>query len=160
MESGIRQMKTISAKAADIERKWHVIDAEGVVLGRLAAVIASRLRGKHKPLYTPHVDCGDNIVVINADKVRLTGRKMQDKRYYRHTGYPGGIKETSPEKIITGKFPERVVQKAVERMIPRSPLGRQQLSKLHVYAGPDHPHAAQQPEVLDVAGMNPKNKRK
>ncbi|MGJ3260891.1 MAG: 50S ribosomal protein L13 [Rhodospirillales bacterium] len=153
-------MKTISAKAADIERKWHVIDAEGVVLGRLAAVIASRLRGKHKPLYTPHVDCGDNIVVINADKVRLTGRKMQDKRYYRHTGYPGGIKETSPEKIITGKFPERVVQKAVERMIPRSPLGRQQLSKLHVYAGPDHPHAAQQPEVLDVAGMNPKNKRK
>ncbi len=153
-------MKTISAKAADIERKWQVIDAEGVVLGRLAAVIATRLRGKHKPLYTPHVDCGDNIIVINADKVRLTGRKMQDKRYYRHTGYPGGIKETSPEKIITGKFPERVVQKAVERMIPRSPLGRQQLSKLHVYAGPDHPHAAQQPEVLDVAGMNPKNKRK
>ena len=153
-------MKTISAKAADIERKWQVIDAEGVVLGRLAAVIATRLRGKHKPLYTPHVDCGENIIVINADKVRLTGRKMQDKRYYRNTGYPGGIKETSPEKIITGKFPERVVQKAVERMIPRSPLGRQQLSKLHVYAGPDHPHAAQQPEVLDVAGMNPKNKRK
>ncbi|MBO6949365.1 MAG: 50S ribosomal protein L13 [Rhodospirillales bacterium] len=153
-------MKTISAKAADIERKWHVIDADGVVLGRLAAVIATRLRGKHKPLYTPHVDCGDNIIVINADKVRLTGRKMQDKRYYRHTGYPGGIKETSPEKIIAGKFPERVVQKAVERMIPRSPLGRQQLSKLHVYAGSEHPHAAQQPEVLDVAGMNPKNKRK
>ncbi len=153
-------MKTISAKAADIERKWHVIDADGVVLGRLAAVIATRLRGKHKPLYTPHVDCGDNIIVINAEKVRLTGRKMQDKRYYRHTGYPGGIKETSPEKIITGKFPERVVQKAVERMIPRSPLGRQQLSKLHVYAGSEHPHAAQQPEVLDVAGMNPKNKRK
>ena len=141
-------MKTISAKAADIERKWQVIDAEGVVLGRLAAVIATRLRGKHKPLYTPHVDCGDNIIVINADKVRLTGRKMQDKRYYRHTGYPGGIKETSPEKIITGKFPERVVQKAVERMIPRSPLGRQQLSKLHVYAGPDHPHAAQQRSAL------------
>ncbi|MBO6520479.1 MAG: 50S ribosomal protein L13 [Rhodospirillales bacterium] len=153
-------MKTISAKAADIERKWHVIDADGVVLGRLAAVIATRLRGKHKPLYTPHVDCGDNIIVINAEKVRLTGRKMQDKRYYRHTGHPGGIKETSPEKIITGKFPERVVQKAVERMIPRSPLGRQQLSKLHVYAGSEHPHAAQQPEVLDVAGMNPKNKRK
>ncbi len=152
-------MKTISAKAADIERKWHVIDADGVVLGRLAAVIATRLRGKHKPLYTPHVDCGDNIIVINAEKVRLTGRKMQDKRYYRHTGHPGGIKETSPEKIIAGKFPERVVQKAVERMIPRSPLGRQQLSKLHVYAGTEHPHAAQQPEVLDVAGMNPKNKR-
>lgn len=153
-------MKTISAKATDIERKWHVIDAEGVVLGRLAAVIATRLRGKHKPLYTPHVDCGDNIIVINAEKVRLTGRKMQDKRYYHHTGHPGGIKETSPEKIFAGKFPERVVQKAVERMIPRSPLGRQQMTKLHVYAGSEHPHAAQQPEVLDVAGMNPKNKRK
>ena len=152
-------MKTISAKAADIERKWHVIDAEGVILGRLAAVIATRLRGKHKPLYTPHVDCGDNIIVINAEKVRLTGRKMQDKRYYRHTGHPGGIKETSPEKILAGKFPERVVQKAVERMISRSPLGRQQLKKLHVYAGTEHPHAAQQPETLDVAGMNPKNKR-
>ena len=153
-------MKTISAKAADIERKWHVIDAEGVILGRLAAVIATRLRGKHKPLYTPHVDCGDNIIVINAEKVRLTGRKMQDKRYYRHTGHPGGIKETSPEKIFSGKFPQRVVEKAVERMIPRSPLGRQVLTKLHVYAGTEHPHAAQQPEVLDVAGMNPKNKRK
>ena len=153
-------MKTISAKAADIERKWHVIDAEGVILGRLAAVIATRLRGKHKPLYTPHVDCGDNIIVINAEKVRLTGRKMQDKRYYRHTGYPGGIKETSPEKIFSGKFPQRVVEKAVERMIPRSPLGRQVLTKLHVYAGTEHPHAAPLPEVLDVAGMNPKNKRK
>jgi len=152
-------MKTISAKDTDIDRKWHVIDAEGVVLGRLAAVIATRLRGKHKPLYTPHVDCGDNIIVVNAEKVRLTGRKMQDKRYYHHTGHPGGIKETSPEKIFAGKFPERVVQKAVERMIPRSPLGRQQLKKLHVYAGTDHPHAAQQPEALDVAGMNPKNKR-
>ncbi len=152
-------MKTISAKASDIERKWNVVDAEGVVLGRLAAVVASRLRGKHKPLYTSHVDCGDNIIVINAEKVRLTGRKMQDKRYYHHTGHPGGIKETSPEKIFAGKFPERVVQKAVERMLPRSPLGRQQMTKLHVYAGTEHPHAAQQPEVLDVAGMNPKNKR-
>lgn len=152
-------MKTISAKETDIDRKWHVIDADGVVLGRLAAVIASRLRGKHKPLFTLHVDCGDNIIVVNAEKVRLTGRKMQDKRYYRHTGHPGGIKETSPEKILAGKFPERVVQKAVERMISRSPLGRQQLKKLHVYAGTEHPHAAQQPETLDVAGMNPKNKR-
>ncbi|MDC1214019.1 50S ribosomal protein L13 [Rhodospirillales bacterium] len=152
-------MKTISAKASDIERKWNVVDAEGVVLGRLAAVVASRLRGKHKPLFTSHVDCGDNIIVINAEKVRLTGRKMQDKRYYHHTGHPGGIKETSPEKILAGKFPERVVQKAVERMLPRSPLGRQQMTKLHVYAGTEHPHAAQQPEVLDVAGMNPKNKR-
>ena len=152
-------MKTISAKASDIERKWNVVDAEGVVLGRLAAVVASRLRGKHKPLFTSHVDCGDNIIVINAEKVRLTGRKMQDKRYYHHTGHPGGIKETSPEKIFAGKFPERVVQKAVERMLPRSPLGRQQMTKLHIYAGTEHPHAAQQPEVLDVAGMNPKNKR-
>ena len=152
-------MKTISAKASDIERKWNVVDAEGVVLGRLAAVVASRLRGKHKPLFTSHVDCGDNIIVINAEKVRLTGRKMQDKRYYHHTGHPGGIKETSPEKIFAGKFPERVVQKAVERMLPRSSLGRQQMTKLHVYAGTEHPHAAQQPEVLDVAGMNPKNKR-
>lgn len=152
-------MKTISAKASEIERKWNVVDAEGVVLGRLAAVVASRLRGKHKPLFTSHVDCGDNIIVINAEKVRLTGRKMQDKRYYHHTGHPGGIKETSPEKIFAGKFPERVVQKAVERMLPRSPLGRQQMTKLHVYAGTEHPHAAQQPEVLDVAGMNPKNKR-
>ena len=152
-------MKTISAKASDIERKWNVVDAEGVVLGRLAAVVASRLRGKHKPLFTSHVDCGDNIIVINAEKVRLTGRKMQDKRYYHHTGHPGGIKETSPEKIFAGKFPERVVQKAIERMLPRSPLGRQQMTKLHVYAGTEHPHAAQQPEVLDVAGMNPKNKR-
>ncbi len=152
-------MKTISAKASDIERKWNVVDAEGVVLGRLAAVVASRLRGKHKPLFTSHVDCGDNIIVINAEKVRLTGRKMQDKRYYHHTGHPGGIKETSPEKIFAGKFPERVVQKAIARMLPRSPLGRQQMTKLHVYAGTEHPHAAQQPEVLDVAGMNPKNKR-
>ncbi len=153
-------MTTISAKEVDIDRKWHVIDAEGVVLGRLASVIAMRLRGKHKPLYTPHVDCGDNIIVINAEKVRLTGRKMQDKRYYHHTGHPGGIKETSPEKIFAGKFPERVVIKAVERMVPRSPLGRTQMTKLHVYAGTEHPHAGQQPEVLDVASMNPKNKRK
>jgi len=155
-----KAMTTISAKEVDIDRKWLVIDAEGVVLGRLAAVIAARLRGKHKPLYTPHVDCGDNIIVINAEKVCLTGRKMQDKRYYHHTGHPGGIKETSPEKIIAGKFPERVVIKAVERMVPRSPLGRRQMTKLHVYAGTDHPHAGQQPEVLDVASMNPKNKRK
>ena len=153
-------MTTISAKEVDIDRKWHVIDAEGVVLGRLAAVIATRLRGKHKPLYTPHVDCGDNIIVINAEKVRLTGRKLQDKRYYHHTGHPGGIKETSPEKIFAGKFPERVVIKAVERMVPRSPLGRSQMTKLHVYAGTEHPHAGQQPEALDVASMNPKNKRK
>ena len=152
-------MKTYSAKPSEVEKKWFVIDAEGLVLGRLASIIALRLKGKHKPMYTPHVDCGDNIVVINADKVKLTGKKLTDKKYYWHTGYPGGIKERTADKILGGKFPERVVEKAVERMINRGPLGRQQLKKLHVYAGPEHPHAAQQPEALDVAAMNPKNAR-
>lgn len=152
-------MKTYSAKPAEIERKWVLIDAEGVVLGRLASLIAMRLRGKHKPLYTPHLDCGDHIVVVNADKVRLTGNKLAQKKYYHHTGYPGGIKERTAGKILAGRFPERVIEKAVERMIPRNPLGRQVMRKLHVYGGPDHPHAAQQPEPLDVAAMNPKNTR-
>ncbi|MCZ6606486.1 MAG: 50S ribosomal protein L13 [Alphaproteobacteria bacterium] len=152
-------MKTYSAKPSDIERAWCVIDADGLVLGRLAAVIASRLRGKHKPLFTPHVDCGDNIIVINAEKVRLTGRKRADKIYYWHTGYPGGIKSRTAERILDGKHPERVLIKAVERMISRNPLGRAQMRKLHVYKGAEHPHEAQKPEVLDVAAMNPKNKR-
>ncbi|MCH6590329.1 MAG: 50S ribosomal protein L13 [Proteobacteria bacterium] len=152
-------MKTYSAKPSDIERAWCVIDADGLVLGRLAAVIASRLRGKHKPLFTPHIDCGDNIIVINAEKVRLTGRKRADKVYYWHTGYPGGIKSTTAERILDGKHPERVLIKAVERMISRNPLGRAQMRKLHVYKGAEHPHGAQKPEVLDVAAMNPKNKR-
>ena len=152
-------MKTYSAKPSDIERAWCVIDADGLVLGRLAAVIASRLRGKHKPLFTPHIDCGDNIIVINAEKVRLTGRKRADKVYYWHTGYPGGIKSRTAERILDGKHPERVLIKAVERMISRNPLGRAQMRKLHVYKGGEHPHAAQKPEVLDVAAMNPKNKR-
>ncbi len=152
-------MKTFSAKPSDIERAWCVIDADGVVLGRLAAVIATRLRGKHKPLYTPHIDCGDNIIVINAEKVRLTGRKRADKVYYWHTGYPGGIKGRTAERILDGKHPERVLIKAVERMISRNPLGRAQMRKLHVYKGAEHPHEAQKPEVLDVAAMNPKNKR-
>ena len=152
-------MKTYSAKPSDIERAWCVIDAEGLVLGRLAAVIASRLRGKHKPLFTPHIDCGDNIIVINAEKVRLTGPKRADKVYYWHTGYPGGIKSTTAERILDGKHPERVLIKAVERMISRNPLGRAQMRKLHVYKGAEHPHGAQKPEVLDVAAMNPKNKR-
>ncbi len=152
-------MKTYSAKPSDIERAWCVIDAEGLVLGRLAAVIASRLRGKHKPLFTPHIDCGDNIIVINAEKVRLTGRKRADKVYYWHTGYPGGIKGRTAEHILDGKHPERVLIKAVERMISRNPLGRAQMRKLHVYKGAEHPHGAQKPEVLDVAAMNPKNKR-
>ena len=152
-------MKTYSAKPTDIERAWCVIDADGLVLGRLAAVIATHLRGKHKPLYTPHVDCGDNIIVINAEKVRLTGRKRADKIYYWHTGYPGGIKSRTAERILDGKHPERVLIKAVERMISRNPLGRAQMRKLHVYKGAAHPHEAQKPEVLDVAAMNPKNKR-
>jgi len=152
-------MKTYSAKPADIDKKWFVIDAEGVVLGRMAAVIATRLRGKHKAMYTPHMDCGDNIIVINADKVRLTGRKTENKTYYWHTGYPGGIKSRTAGAVLAGKHPERVVIKAVERMISRNPLGRKQLKKLHVYTGADHPHQAQNPEVLDVAAMNPKNKR-
>ncbi|MCH7693293.1 MAG: 50S ribosomal protein L13 [Proteobacteria bacterium] len=152
-------MKTYSAKPSDIERAWCVIDADGLVLGRLAAVIASRLRGKHKPLFTPHIDCGDNIIVINAEKVRLTGRKRANKIYYWHTGYPGGIKSRTAERILDGKHPERVLIKAVERMISRNPLGRAQMRKLHVYKGGEHPHEAQKPEVLDVAAMNPKNKR-
>lgn len=150
-------MKTYSAKPAEIEKKWVVIDADGLVVGRLAALIASRLRGKHKPSYTPHVDCGDNVIVVNADKVALTGRKLTGKVYYRHTGYPGGIKETTPQKILAGKDPTRVVQLAVKRMLPDGPLARKQFSNLHVYAGAEHPHAAQKPEALDIAALNPKN---
>ena len=152
-------MKTYSAKSSDIDKKWYVIDAEDVVLGRLASVVSMRLRGKHKPLYTPHVDCGDNIIIVNAEKVRLTGRKTADKTYYWHTGWPGGIKSRTAGSVLAGKHPERVVIKAVERMVNRGRLGRQQLKKLHVYKGADHPHQAQSPEFLDVAAMNPKNKR-
>lgn len=152
-------MRTYSAKPADVDRKWYVVDAEDVVLGRLASVVATRLRGKHRPIFTPHVDCGDHIIVVNAEKVRLTGRKREDKVFYWHSGYPGGLKRRTVGQILDGKHPERVVTKAVERMIPRSPLGRQVMRKLRVYAGADHPHESQQPEVLDVAAMNPKNKR-
>tara|TARA_B100001996_G_C18637585_1_gene584292 strand:- start:958 stop:1422 length:465 start_codon:yes stop_codon:yes gene_type:complete len=152
-------MKTYSAKPSEIERNWYVIDADGVVLGRMAAIIATRLRGKHKTTYTPHMDCGDNIIVINAEKVKLTGNKRTDKTYYWHTGYPGGIKSRTAGAILEGKQPERVVEKAVERMVSRNPLGRRQMKKLHVYAGDKHPHESQQPKVLDVAAMNSKNKR-
>ena len=152
-------MKTYSAKPADIERTWHVIDAEDVVLGRLASVVAKILRGKHKPIFTPHMDCGDHVVVINAEKVKLTGRKRRDKVFHWHTGHPGGIKGQSMEERLSGRHPERVVHKAVERMISRNPLGRQQMKKLRVYAGPEHPHEAQQPQALDIGAMNPKNKR-
>ena len=152
-------MKTYQATPKDIEKKWILIDADGLVLGRLAAIVADRLRGKHKTTFTPHMDCGDNVVVINAEKVHLTGKKMTDKFYYRHTGYPGGIKETTPQKLLGGEHPERVITLAVERMVPRGPLGRQQMKNLRVYAGTAHPHEAQSPQALDVAGMNRKNKR-
>jgi large subunit ribosomal protein L13 len=152
-------MKCYQAKPADVEKKWVIIDAQGLVVGRVASLIAMRLRGKHKPIYTPHVDCGDYVVVVNAEKVVFTGAKFQDKRYYRHTGFPGGVKETSPRKIIEGKFPERVLEKAVQRMLPRGPLAREQLTHLRIYKGPEHPHAAQTPEVLDVKALNRKNVR-
>ncbi len=152
-------MKTYSAKPSDVEKKWILIDADGLVLGRLASLIAMRLRGKHKPSFTPHIDCGDNVIVINAEKVKLTGNKLADKTFYWHTGHPGGIKGRTMGQLLGGRFPERVIVKAVERMITRGPLGRQQMKNLRVYAGPNHPHDAQQPELLDVAAMNPKNKR-
>ena len=152
-------MKTLSLKTADVQKKWVLIDADGLVLGRLASIIAMRLRGKHKPTFTPHIDCGDNIVVINAGNVVLTGNKRADKVYHWHTGYPGGIKDRTAEKILDGKHPERVLQKAVERMIPRGPLGRQQLRNLRIYGGPEHPHEAQNPTKLDVAALNSKNAR-
>jgi large subunit ribosomal protein L13 len=151
-------MTTYSAKPAEIEKKWILIDATGLVVGRLASLIAMRLRGKHKATYTPHLDDGDNVVVINAEKVVLTGRKRDDKVYHHHTGHIGGIKDRTARSILEGKFPQRIVEKAVERMLPRGPLGRRQIGNLRVYAGPDHPHAAQQPETLDVAAMNRKNK--
>ena len=152
-------MKTFSLRKEDVKKDWFIVDAQDVVLGRLAAMIATRIRGKHKPTYTPHVDCGDHIIVINADKVRITGNKRADKTYYRHTGYPGGIKSATAGEILSGKFPERVLKKAVERMLPKGPLGRQVFTNLRVYTGSEHPHVAQNPKVLDVAAMNDKNKR-
>jgi large subunit ribosomal protein L13 len=152
-------MKTFSATPADIDKKWILIDAEGIVLGRLATTVAMLLRGKHKPTFTPHMDMGDNVIVINADKVQMTGSKRDDKRYYWHTGYPGGIKFRTARQVLEGAHPERVVEKAVERMITRNRLGRQQMSHLRVYAGAAHPHEAQQPVVLDLASRNPKNTR-
>lgn len=152
-------MKTFSLKPADVEKKWFVVDAEGVVLGRLASQVALRLRGKHKPEFTPNVDCGDNIIVINADKIKLTGRKRQQDKHYWHTGYPGGIKERSKGQILDGDHPERVVMKAVERMLPKTKLGRKMLTNLRVYVGAEHGQDAQKPEVLDIASLNEKNKR-
>lgn len=151
--------KTYSAKPGEVEKKWYLIDANGLVLGRMATEIAKRLRGKHKPQFTPHIDCGDHIVVINAEKVRLTGNKAQDKVFYWHTGYPGGIKGITPAKTLAGNYPERLIEKAVERMIPRGPLGRKVLGHLKVYAGTAHPHEAQNPQPLDLAALNSKVKR-
>jgi len=151
--------KTTSSKAADVEKQWVVIDATGLVVGRLASIIALRLRGKHKPSFTPHVDDGDNIIVVNAEKVVFTGRKRDQKVYYHHSGFIGGIKERSAKFILDGRFPERIVEKAVERMLPRGPLGRKQFGNLRVYKGLDHPHAAQTPRLLDVASLNRKNAR-
>jgi large subunit ribosomal protein L13 len=152
-------MKTTkSATPYTVEKKWHLIDADGLVVGRLASIVANILRGKHKPSFTPHIDCGDNVIIINADKVKFTGKKLGDKVYYKHTGYAGGIKSITAEKVLEGRFPERVLEKAVERMIPRGPLGRQQMRNLRIFAGTEHDHAAQNPEVLDVAAMNRKNK--
>lgn len=152
-------MPSFSQKPAEVVKKWILIDAEGLVLGRLASIIANHLRGKHKPSFTPHVDDGDNVIVINAEKIALTGKKYTDKTYYHHTGYIGGIKERTARQILEGRFPERVVEKAVERMIPRGPLGRRQMKNLRVYKGASHPHEAQAPQALDVAALNPKNKR-
>ena len=148
---------TASLKPAEVEKKWIHIDAEGVVVGRLATFIANRLRGKHRGDYTPHVDCGDYVVVTNVDKVVFTGKKNTDKVYYRHTGHPGGIKERTARGILEGRFPERVLEKAVQRMMPGGPLSNKQLSNLKVYAGPNHPHEAQSPELVDVKSLNAKN---
>lgn len=158
-ENGTAVMKTYSAKPSEVEKKWLLIDADGLVLGRLASIIAMRLRGKHKVTFTPHIDCGDNIVVVNASKIKLTGNKAANERFYWHTGYPGGIKDRTMGQILTGRYPERLLIKAVERMITRSPLGRKQMKNLYVYAGAEHKQAAQQPVALDVAAMNSKNKR-
>ena len=152
-------MRAFSARPADIDKKWILIDAQGVVLGRLASLIAMRLRGKHKPTFTAHMDMGDNIVVINAEKVQMTGNKRADKKYYWHTGFPGGIKHRTAGQILEGKHPERVLSKAVERMLPGGPLSRQQMGHLKIYAGAEHPHGAQNPQALDVAALNPKNTR-
>lgn len=152
-------MRTYVMKPAEVDKKWVVVDADGVVLGRLAAEIAKILRGKHRASFTPHVDCGDNVIVVNAEKVKLTGNKLQDKVFYWHTNHPGGVKQRTMGQLLGGKYPERVITKAVERMVPRGPLGRQQMRNLRVYAGAAHPHEAQQPTVLDIAGRNPKNKR-
>jgi len=149
---------TPSLKPDDVKKEWWVIDADGLVLGRLASLVAARLRGKHKATFTPHVDCGDHVVIVNAGKVRVSGNKANSKVFYWHTGYPGGVKGRTIAQRLASRHPERVIEKAVERMISRGPLGRRQMRNLHVYSGPDHPHQGQSPKTLDVAAMNRKNK--
>jgi large subunit ribosomal protein L13 len=153
------QSKSFTLKPGEQKQPWVLFDAEGVILGRLAAAIALRLRGKHRATFTPSVDCGDNVIVINAEKVRMTGKKATDKEFYYHTGYPGGIKARTRANILAGRYPERVIEKAVERMMPGGPLGRRQMGHLKIYKGPEHPHAAQNPLAIDFAAANPKNKR-
>ena len=150
---------TYSAKPSEVQKKWLVIDAKDLILGRLATIVAKILRGKHKPMFTPHIDCGDNVIIINAEKIALTGKKYAEKLYYWHTGYPGGIKDRSARQILEGKFPERIMQYAVERMISRGPLQRDVMLKLHIYKGSEHKHQGQTPQILDIAAMNSKNKR-
>lgn len=150
-------MRTFSLKAEQIKKNWVIVDAKDLILGRLSAVVASHLRGKHKPEFTPNMDCGDYVVVINADKIHLTGKKLENDVFYWHTGYPGGIKQRTMKERLNSKFPERVISKAVERMLPKGPLGRQMLRNLKIYASHEHPHSAQQPKVLDIAAMNSKN---
>jgi len=151
---------TYTAKPSEVEKKWYLIDAQNLVLGRLATIVAKILRGKHKPIFTRNIDCGDNVIIINADKIHLTGKKISDKNYYWHTGFPGGIKHRTAGQLIKGEFPERVLQAAIERMIARTPLGRDQLRKLHIYKGDQHPHHGQKPEVMDIAALNPKNSKR
>jgi large subunit ribosomal protein L13 len=155
----VKKMKTYTAKPADIQKKWILIDAEGVVLGRLASLVAMRLRGKNKATFTPHMDMGDNVIIINAEKIQMTGKKRTDKIYYWHTGHPGGIKQRTAGEILEGAHPERVLTKAIQRMLPGGPLSRQQMTNLRIYAGTDHGHEAQNPEVVDVKSMNSKNTR-
>jgi large subunit ribosomal protein L13 len=152
-------MRTFSLKTEEVKKNWVIVDAKDVVLGRLSAIIATHLRGKHKPEFTPHVDCGDYVVVVNAEKIHLTGNKLNDDVFYWHTGYPGGIKQRTMKERLVGKFPERVISKAVERMLPKGPLGRQMLRNLKVYAGEEHPHSAQQPKILDISSNSKNIKR-
>lgn len=152
-------MKTFFLKEKQINKKWLVINAEGLVVGRLAAFVATLLRGKHKPEYTPHMDCGDNVIIVNAEKAHFTGNKLKDKIYYRHTGHPGGLKQTTPDNILNGKFPERVIEMAVNRMLDDGPMARRRFENLYVYSGPEHKHQGQQPQEIDFASLNRKNKK-